>query len=397
MRAILDGIVVADFSRVLAGPLATAALGDLGATVIKVESPQGDDTRAWGPPFVDGESSYFMSVNRNKRSIALNLKDPADRALARKLAVKADVLVENFRSGVAERLGLGYDELSALNPRLVYASVTGFGANGPGRDKPGYDFMVQALSGLMSITGEPQGQPMKVGVAIVDVLTGLNLQSAVLAALYDREHSGQGQRVDVTLLGSALAGLVNQASSWLTAGVEPRRDANVHPSIAPYETLQAADGMIVLAVGNDAQFARCAAALGRPELGDDPRFASNSQRVAHRGALRAALEAALMTRPVTDWVAALTAAGVACARVNTISEAFEFADQVGMPATIGITRPDGTTLAQVASPVSYSSTPVCYRFPPPRLAEHDREIRQWLLDGRQLPLSTQAPEGRVTA
>jgi len=397
MRAILDGIVVADFSRVLAGPLATAALGDLGATVIKVESPVGDDTRAWGPPFVDGESSYFLSVNRNKRSIALDLKDPADRALARTLAVKADVLVENFRPGVAERLGLGYGELSALNPRLVYASITGFGPDGPGRDTPGYDFMVQALSGLMSITGAARGQPMKVGVAIVDVLTGLNLQGGVLAALYDREHSGRGQRVDVTLLGSALAGLVNQASSWLTAGVEPRRDANVHPSIAPYESLQAADGMVVLAVGNDAQFARCVAALGRPELAHDPRFSSNSQRVAHRRELRTALEAVLVTGPVAGWVAALTTAGVPCARINTIPEAFEFSDQVGMRTTIGVARPDGTTVAQVASPVTYSSTPVCYRYPPPRLAEHDREIRQWLHGEQQLPLSAETAEGRLTA
>jgi crotonobetainyl-CoA:carnitine CoA-transferase CaiB-like acyl-CoA transferase len=397
MRAILDGIVVADFSRVLAGPLAAAALGDLGATVIKVESPAGDDTRAWGPPFIDGETSYFMSVNRNKRSIALDLKDPADRALARTLALKADVLVENFRPGVAERLGLGYDELSSLNPRLVYASITGFGPRGPGRDMPGYDFMVQALSGLMSITGEAQGQPMKVGVAIVDVLTGLNLHAGVLAALYDREHNGQGQRVDVTLMGSALAGLVNQASSWLTAGAEPRRDGNVHPSIAPYECLQAADGMIVLAVGNDAQFARCVAALGSPELGHDPRFSSNPQRVAHRGELRTALEAVLMTGPVTGWVATLTAAGVACGRVNTIPEAFAFSHQAGLPSTIGIARPDGTTVVQVASPVAYSSTPVRYRLPPPRLAEHDREIRQWLHDEHQFPFDAETAEGRVTA
>ncbi|BBC30927.1 hypothetical protein SGFS_022210 [Streptomyces graminofaciens] len=380
MPSALDGVIVADFSRVLAGPLATATLGDLGATVIKVESPSGDDTRHWGPPFVDGESSYFLSVNRNKRSVVLDLRSPSDRALARTLAARADVLVENFRPGVAARLGLGYEELRADNPRLVYASITGFGREGAGRELAGYDFLIQAVSGLMSITGDAEAQPTKVGVAIIDVLTGLNLLSGVLAALYQRTLSGLGQRVDVSLMGAALAGLVNQASAWLSAGVEPGRDGNRHPSIAPYETLQARNGLLVLAVGNDAQFGRLAEALGRPDLARDPRFVVNSARVAHREELRHELEAVLTQRPADEWIDRLVAAGLACGQVNTVAEAFEYAAAVNLVATATIKRADGTPVEQVASPLALSGTPVSYRLAPPRLGEHDAEIRRWLED-----------------
>jgi len=395
MGTLLGGIMVADFSRVLAGPLATASLGDLGATVIKVESLHGDDTRAWGPPFVDGESSYYLSVNRNKRSIALDLKDPAGRRRARELAARADVLVENFRPGVAERLGLGYEELRAINPGLVYASITGFGRDEPGRDLAGYDLIVQALSGLMCVTGDAEGEPTKVGVAIVDVLTGLHLQAGVLAALYGRTSSGTGQRVDVTLMGSALAGLVNQASAWLAAAVQPHRNGNLHPSIAPYETLRAADALVVVAVGNDSQFARFATALGRPELIGDPRFATNPDRVANRPQLRHELEATLHNGTADHWVRVITEAGVACGRVNSIPEAFGFAARTGLAPTITIDRADGPSVRQVANPVTFSETPVSYRLAPPRLGEHNDEILQWLDDVTDQDMKLRT--GRITA
>jgi crotonobetainyl-CoA:carnitine CoA-transferase CaiB-like acyl-CoA transferase len=380
VSGILDGVLVADFSRVLAGPMATAALGDLGATVIKVEPPGGDDTRSWGPPFADGESTYFTAVNRNKRSVVLNLKEPHDRSLARRLVDRVDVLVENFRPGVAERLGLAYDDLRSSNPRLIYASISAFGREGPAAALPGYDFVVQAVSGLMSITGPADADPVKTGVAIVDVLAGLNVQAGVLAALYRRAATGQGQRVDVSLLGSALGALVNQASSWLNAGVLPTRDGNRHPSIAPYETLRTGEGHIALAVGNDEQFARLTAVLGRPDLAEDGRFTRNSARVAHRDALVAELESVLRIRPAGYWITVLNAAGIACGRVNSIAEAFSYAAELGMTPTADLTRPDGTVARQVASPLGFSDAPVSYRLAPPRLAEHDEEVRAWLED-----------------
>jgi crotonobetainyl-CoA:carnitine CoA-transferase CaiB-like acyl-CoA transferase len=384
VTGILDGVLVADFSRVLAGPMATAALGDLGATVIKIERPGGDDTRSWGPPFTDGESAYFTAVNRNKRSIVLDLKDPRDRSLARRIVERADVLVENFRPGVAERLGLGYDDLRAANPRLVYASISAFGRNGPAAALPGYDFVIQAVSGLMSITGPADADPVKTGVAIVDVLTGLHVQAGVLAALYRRAETGQGQRLDVSLLGSALGALVNQASSWLNAGVRAVRDGNRHPSIAPYETLHTADGQIALAVGNDEQFARLTDALGRPELAEDIRFARNPARVVHRDELVTELESVLRGRSSDHWISAINAAGVACGRVNSIAEAFSFAADLDMAVTTDLTRTDSTVVRQVANPLGFSDTPVSYRLAPPRLAEHDEEIRAWLEHGTDL-------------
>jgi crotonobetainyl-CoA:carnitine CoA-transferase CaiB-like acyl-CoA transferase len=369
----LDGLVVADFSRVLAGPLVTMLLGDLGADVVKVERPgAGDDTRAWGPPWHDGESTYFLGLNRNKRSLLLDLTSPDDRTLAVRLASRADVLVENFKPGTAERFGLGYDELAAHNPRLVYASITGFGPQPGGADLPGYDLLVQAASGLMSVTGEAEGRPLKVGVALVDVVTGLYTTIGVLAALEARHATGRGQRVDVSLLAAALAALVNQASAHVVAGAVPRRAGNRHPSIAPYETFDAADRPFVLACGNDAQFAKVADAVGRPELAADERFATNAARVANVGELSTVLGACFATGPAAEWIERLTAAGVPAGPINDLAEAFAMARAVGLDAIWPGPVPT------VAHPIALSATPAAPRLPPPRLGAHDAELRAWL-------------------
>jgi crotonobetainyl-CoA:carnitine CoA-transferase CaiB-like acyl-CoA transferase len=358
----LHGILVADFSRVLAGPLATMTLGDLGAEVVKVERPgTGDETRTWAPPYAsDGTSTYYLAVNRNKRSVTLDLSTPDGRAAARSLALRADVLVENFAAGTMERFGLGYDELAVDNPRLIYAGITGFGR---GSALPGYDFLIQAVGGLMSVTGEPDGDATKVGVALVDVLAGQNLTSGVLAALYARERTGRGQRVDVNLLGSLLAALVNQASAYLNAGVVAGRLGNRHPSIAPYQTLRTADHPIAVAIGNDGQFARLCDALSVAPLASDTRFKDNPARVHHRGVLVDALESVLRTRPAVHWIDMLAAAGLPCGPVNDIAEAFALAERLGLDPVV---RQPGWP-ASVASPLHLSDTPVSYRLPPPEL------------------------------
>jgi crotonobetainyl-CoA:carnitine CoA-transferase CaiB-like acyl-CoA transferase len=369
----LEGLVVADFSRVLAGPFATMLLGDLGADVVKVEHPGGgDETRAWGPPWQGGHSTYYLAVNRNKRSVALDLKSDAGRRAARALAGRADVLVENFKAGALERLGLGFEEVARDNPGLVWCSISGFG-RGAGAELPGYDFLVQAMSGLMSITGPAGGEPTKVGVALVDVLTGLYAFGGVLAALGERERTGRGQRVEVSLLGSALASLVNQASSYLCTGRPPVAMGNRHPSIAPYETLATADRPLVVAVGNDAQFARLCRVLSLPEAAADPRFATNADRVTNREALVGLLEEALAARGADDWVADLARAGVPCGLVNDVGEAFALAERLGLdPAA------DAGGIPQVANPIRLSSSPASYRLPPPALGEHTAEVLAWL-------------------
>jgi crotonobetainyl-CoA:carnitine CoA-transferase CaiB-like acyl-CoA transferase len=372
-RGPLEGLVVADLSRVLAGPFATMLLGDLGADVIKVEHPTGgDETRAWGPPFHGEHSTYYLAVNRNKRSVALDLKTDAGRRAARALAARADVLVENFKAGTLDRLGLGYEEVARDNPGLVWCSISGFG-RAAGAELPGYDFLVQAMSGLMSITGPSGGEPTKVGVALVDVLSGLYATTGILAALQERARTGRGQRVEVSLLGSALAGLVNQASSFLCTGTPPRAMGNRHPSITPYETLATADRPLVVAVGNDGQFARLCRAVGRDELAGDPRFATNADRVANRDELAALLEEALAARGAADWVAALAEAGVPCGLVNDVGEAFALADRLGLGAVA-----DAGGVPQVASPIGLSATPVSYRLAPPALGEHTAEVLAWL-------------------
>jgi crotonobetainyl-CoA:carnitine CoA-transferase CaiB-like acyl-CoA transferase len=361
----LAGIRVADFSRVLAGPYATMTLGDLGADVVKIERPgAGDETRAWSPPATaDGGSTYFLAVNRNKRSVSLDLSSKEGRAAARDLALAADVVVENFPPGTMERFGLGYDDLVTANPRLVYASVTGFG-RGAGARLPGYDFLIQAVGGLMSVTGEPAGPPLKVGVALVDVLAGQNLVAGVLAALYDRERSGRGQRVDVDLLSSLLSGLVNQASAHLNAGVTPGPMGNAHPSIAPYQTLRTADRPIAVAVGNDAQFARLAGVVDPTGgLAADPRFGSNPLRVRHAAELTSALEDRLRLAGATVWLAQLSGAGVPCGLVNTIPEGFALAESLGLEPVVDL--PGG--VRGVACPIRLSRTPPTYRLPPPPL------------------------------
>lgn len=378
MAGALDGVLVADFSRVLSGPLATMTLGDLGATVVKVERPgTGDETRTWGPPWRDGESTYHLSVNRNKRSVALDLADEEDRAAARGLALRADVLVENFRAGTMEGFGLGYGDLRGENPKLVYCSITGFGP-GAGAHLAGYDFIVQAVGGLMSVTGDAQGDPAKVGVALVDVVAGLYATVGILGALAARERTGEGQRVDVNLLSSLLAALVNQSSAHVAGGVTPRRMGNAHPSIAPYETLRAADGPIAVAAGNDRQFARLCRVLGRPELTGDPRFAGNPDRVENRPALRAELERALGARSVDEWVGLLADAGVPCGPVNDIPAAFALAQELGLDPVRQVQREGGEPVPVVADPIELSATPVEYACAPPALGADTDEVLRML-------------------
>jgi crotonobetainyl-CoA:carnitine CoA-transferase CaiB-like acyl-CoA transferase len=366
MPSALGGLKVLDFSRVLAGPLATMVLGDLGAVVTKVESPAGDDTRQWGPPYDEaGDATYFQSVNRNKDTLVLDLADPTDLARARRLAGEVDVLVENFRPGVTERFGLDYESLRETNPELIYCSITGFGS-GKGAALPGYDLLVQALGGLMSITGSPDGEPQKVGVALVDVLAGLFSTVGILAALEYRRQSGKGQLVEVDLLSSLLAGLVNQASAYTVAGEVPERMGNAHPSITPYEPLRCADRELVVAVGNDRQFGALCDVLGSPELARDPRFASNADRIAHRAAMRAALEEKLAARSAKDWAESLTAARVPAGVVNDIGAAFELARSLGLEPVVSIAREDGTTIDLARNPIRMSVTPPSYRTAPPR-------------------------------
>jgi formyl-CoA transferase len=377
VNAPLDGILVADFTRVLAGPLATMTLADLGAEVVKVERPgTGDDTRQWGPPWTEQGSSYFECVNRSKQSITLDLRSASDRATARALAARADVLVENFLTGTMDRLGLGYDEMAALNSRLVYCSITGFGS-GAGASLPGYDFVVQALGGLMSITGDAEGEPTKTGVALVDVLTGKDATIGILAALQERERSGRGQRIEVNLLSSLLGSLANQASSYLTTGSAPTRMGNRHPSIAPYETLRCADGMLAIACGNDGQFARICAVLDRPDLAEDQRFSTNSSRVRHRLDLVEALEKELARQDVVVWWHRFTAVGVAAGAVHDLGGALELAGRLGLSPTtsVGDGHPD-----RVRHPITWSRSPLRTPTPPPALGEHSTLLRTRLED-----------------
>jgi crotonobetainyl-CoA:carnitine CoA-transferase CaiB-like acyl-CoA transferase len=364
----LDGIVVVDFSRVLAGPYATMMLGDFGADIVKIERPRvGDDTREWGPPYdVNGVATYFNSVNRNKRSVALDLTDPVDVARARELVAGADIVVENFRPGTMEKLGLGYDTLRELKPDLIYCAITGFGRDG-GADLPGYDLLVQAVGGLMSITGPSADEPTKVGVAVVDVLAGMHALTGILLALTHRDHTGEGQRVDTNLLSVLLSSMVNQASGFLGAGSIPTSMGNRHPSIAPYQTFSTADRPIAVAVGNDKQFKLLATVLGLDGLAGDERFASNAFRVRNRDALCDILEGVFKTDGADHWYAQLTAVGVPVGPINDMSEAFAFAERLGLEATVTVA---GSPTPQVANPISMSATPAMYRSGPPRLGAH---------------------------
>ncbi len=374
----LSDLRVLDFSRVLAGPFATMMLGDLGARVLKVERPDvGDETRAWGPPFDrDGAATYFEAVNRNKRSIALDLATDEGRQLATQLAAEADVLIENFRPGVLERLGLGFEACRALNPGLVYCSITGFGS-GAGAALTGYDLLIQAMGGLMSITGAPDGDPQKVGVAIVDILAGLFATTGILAALHERARSGLGQRVDVDLFSALLGSLVNQGSAFTVGGVVPTRMGNDHPSIAPYGLFRTADREIVLAVGNDRQFGILCNILGAAELAVDQRFATNSERVVNRADLVRELELRLTQSPAEQWVSAFTELGVPAGVVNDVAGAFAFAESIGLRPTVELGRDGGTQVRLTRNPIGLSRTPPEYRMAPPRMpsAENASEGR----------------------
>lgn len=392
MAGPLDGVLVADFSRVLAGPLCTVNLADLGATVVKVERPgAGDDTRTWGPPWSSASSTYFESVNRSKLSVALDLKDPADHAIALELATRADVLVENYRPGALERHGLGYAQVRSVNPGIIYCSITGFGSDA-GADLLGYDFVVQAVGGLMSITGEPDGQPTKAGVALVDVLTGKDATIGVLAALASRGRTGQGCRVEVNLLSSLLGSLVNQAQGYLETGAAPARMGNRHPSIAPYETLLCRDGLLAVACGNDGQFVRFAAVIGVPELSTDSRFVTNSARVTHRGELVAALESALSAHDAATWATRLTAVQVPAGKVGTIADGFALAERLGLAPTVDV-GPGHTP--QVRQAITFSPELVTSPTPPPALGADTDAVRAWLANSSDKPLSTNHPNEKV--
>ncbi|WP_369220787.1 CaiB/BaiF CoA transferase family protein [Streptomyces sp. R39] len=374
----LSGVLVADFGRVLAAPYATMLLADLGADVIKVEHPvHGDDTRAWGPPYAQGEATYYLSVNRNKRSLGLDLRDERDLRRATELVRRADVLFENFRPGTMDKYGLGYDRARELNPGLVYCSITGFGA-GAGAALPGYDLLIQAVGGLMSVTGPAPGEPVKTGVALVDVLTGLHSAIGVLAALRHRETSGEGQHVQVDLLSCLLSSMVNQAGGYTLAGQVPGILGNRHPSIAPYETFPAKDRPLVIAVGNDRQFAALCQGLDAPDLIDDPRFATNADRVAHVDELAARIREPLARRTAADWFDRLTPLGVPCGPVNDLARAFDLAETLGLGPRAAVPGLDGAPLQLVANPIGLSRTPPRYERRPPRLGEHTEDLTAWL-------------------
>src|SRR4051794_29820341 len=373
-RPPLDGILVADFSRVLAGPLAAMLLGDLGADVVKVERPDGgDDTRAWGPPWRDGVSTYYLGLNRNKRSIALDLRDLGDRALARTLAERADVLIESFRPGLIAEFGLAPDDVRRVNPGLVSCSVTAFGSGEAGAGLPGYDFLLQAMGGLMSVTGEPDGRPLKAGTAVVDLVCGLLAANGIQAALVERARTGAGRHVEVSLMDSALTILLNQASAWVAAGVKGRRRGNRHPSIVPYETYETADRELAIAVGNERIFVRLCEALGLPDLPSDERFSSNEARVEHADELAEAFNAVLRSQPASHWLNVLREAKVPAGPINGVDEAFAYAEQLGMEPVIEL---DGLPL--VRPPLRVDGERPAIRHAPPALNLHGEELRAWL-------------------
>ena len=365
----LAGVRVADLSRVLAGPYCTMVLADLGADVIKVERPEGgDETRSWGPPFAGGEAAYYLSVNRGKRSCALDLSQPEGRALALELCAAADVVIENFKVGGADRLGVGYEQVRERNPTVVYCSITGFGSEREPSGRPGYDFVAQAESGLMSITGPEEGPPYKVGVALVDVLTGLHAAAGVLAAL----HSGEGARIEVPLLDSGLAGLVNVAQNALVTGTEPERHGNAHPNIVPYQAFETSSGRIAVAAANDGLFRSLCSVMGLEELSSDERFVTNAVRVEHRGVLVPLLQERFRERSAEDWLTDLEAAGVPAGKVRSIPDALEAAAAAGRPATVTVEHPTAGPLDLVASPIwGATRTEVT---PPPLLGEHTAEV-----------------------
>ena len=373
----LSGLLVADFSRVLAGPYSTMLLADLGADVIKVEAPVGDDTRAWMPPVRDGISTYSLAVNRNKGSVVLDLKDDVDVVLARELAGRADVMIENFKPGGLDRFGLGYDDVAIGNPGVVYASISGFGTTERGRVLPGYDLIVQAMSGLMSLTGAPDTEPFRSGISVFDVMAGMHATIGILAALNTRHETGRGQHVEVNLLSSALSGMVNQTSAYVAGGVVPHRMGNTHPSLYPYEPIPCSDGELIITSGNDVQFRKLCEVIGAPGLADDPRFSRMADRNAHRDELRPLLVERLKRRTASEWFTDIIAAGVPCGPINDVSQGVEFATDIGLEPVVEVGEGDAM-VPSVRHPITFSETPVDYRHPPPSLDQHGAEIRAWL-------------------
>lgn len=382
----LDGIRVLDLSRILAGPWCTQNLADLGADVIKIERPHvGDDTRAWGPPYLkDGngqdtnESAYYLSANRNKRSVEADMATSEGAALIRELAAASDILVENFKVGGLAKYGLDYDSLKAINPRLIYCSVTGFGQDGPFAQRPGYDFMIQGMGGLMSITGErddlPGGGPQKAGVAVTDIVTGMYATVAILAALQERHRSGLGQHLDIALLDSHVALLANQNSNYFNSGVAPKRAGNAHQNVVPYQVFAARDGHLIVATGNESQYRAYCRAIGVPELGDDPRFATNRLRVTNRDVLIAILTEIMLQGRRDDWIAKLEAVGVPCGPINDIAQAFAHPQAQARQLRRDLPHPAGGMAPVTASPLRFSASPVVYRRAPPLLGEHTEEV-----------------------
>jgi crotonobetainyl-CoA:carnitine CoA-transferase CaiB-like acyl-CoA transferase len=375
-RGPLAGLVVADLSRVLAGPYCSMLLGDMGATVIKVEAPAGDDTRTWMPPVKDGISTYYLSIGRNKRSVVLDFGDPGDRALAGELLRRADIAIENFKPGGLQKFGLDYETAAKRNSRLIYLSITGFGT-GEGAWLPGYDLIVQAVSGLMSLTGDPDGPAFRAGISVFDVMAGLHGLIGILAALHQRHETGRGQHVEVNLLSSAMSGLVNQTAAYTTAGVVPTRMGNAHPSLFPYETMPTADRDMIITAGNDRQFRSLCEALGIPEVLDDPRYATNADRTRNREPLRAVLVAELAKWKADDLFVALNKAGVPCGPINTIGEGVELAESLGLAPRVELGAGD-RAVSLVRNPIGFGDADLTYDLPPPELGEHSDEIKSWL-------------------
>ena len=382
----LSNIRVLDLSRVLAGPWASQILGDLGADILKVERPgAGDDTRLWGPPFLKdtqgqptGESAYYLCTNRNKRSLAIDMALPAGQALIRQLALQCDVVIENFKVGGLKAYGLDAESLRALNPRLIYCSITGFGQTGPYAHRAGYDFLIQGMGGLMSVTGrgddQPGAGPMKVGVALTDIMTGLYASTAILAALQARHSTGEGQHIDLALLDVQVAGLANQGMNYLYSGQLPQRMGNAHPNTVPYQDFPTADGHMILAIGNDGQFAKFCAAAERAEWASDERFATNAARVTHRQALIPMIQAVTRTRNTSAWVSLLENLGVPCGPIHTVDQVYQDPQVRARDMTFEMQHPTAGPIPLVASPIRMSETPVAYRHAPPMLGQHTREV-----------------------
>lgn len=377
----LDGLLIADFSRVLAGPYCTMLLGDLGATVVKVESPTGDDTRTWLPPVRDGVSTYYLAINRNKRSVVLDFKDTEDLKLAQELADRADIFIENFKPGGLKRFGLDYDAVSQRNPAVIYASISGFGA-AAGASLPGYDLVVQAISGLMSLTGDADGPAYRAGISVFDVMAGLHAAIGILAALNYRNQTGEGQHVELNLLSSALSGLVNHTSAYVAGGVIPTRMGNAHPSLFPYEPLPTADRELIVIAGNNGQFRKLCDVLGVPDLPNDPRFANNEDRTRNREALYPLLVERLRMKGADEWFREMSAAGIACGPINSIAGGVKFARELGLDPVVEVGA-DEAAVPMIRNPMIFSATPPRYELPPPALGQDSELIRAWLSKPRE--------------